>query len=91
MSDIKYVIQKLDKLDERLDSVDVTLAKQHISLEEHMKRSSQNEEQIDLLRTESDERLKKLESNKDMIMGGITVLATLGGILAWIKELGLFH
>ena len=86
--DIKYIIQKLDKLDERLDQVDVTLVKQHVSLEEHMRRSSQNEEQLEIVRKESDERLKKLESNKDMVMGGITVLATIGAILAWTRELG---
>ena len=90
MSDNKYIIQKLDKLDDRLDNIDITLAGQHISLKQHMKRSDQNEEQLDILRKDSDERLKKLESNKDRVVGAIAVLAAIGAILAWARELGFF-
>lgn len=53
MSDIN---SKLDKLDGRVDNIDVTLAKQSIILEEHIKRSVANEQAVEVLRIEVQER-----------------------------------
>lgn len=39
---------KLDKLDDRMDTMNATLLSQHASLEEHMKRSNLLEAKIDL-------------------------------------------
>lgn len=86
--DIKYVIRKLDKLDSRIDSIDITLAKQYLSLEEHIKRTDQNEEALEILGKESNERLKKLESSKDMIMGAFAILGVLASIILGLNELG---
>lgn len=44
MSDTKTIIDKLDKLDSRVDSIDVTLAQQHVTLVEHTRRSTLLEE-----------------------------------------------
>lgn len=41
---------KLDKIQEHMASVDVTLAKQEVSLAEHMKRSDLLEESVSFLR-----------------------------------------
>lgn len=46
---LKRIEDKIDRLDSRVDNVDVTLAKQHMSLEEHMKRSLANEQAVEVL------------------------------------------
>lgn len=38
--DDSRVLNKLDEMDKRIDSIDITLAKQHVSLEEHIKRTN---------------------------------------------------
>lgn len=75
----KRIEDKLDKLDSRLDSVDVTLAKQHMTLKEHMRRSVANEENVSMLR----EDFKPLQKHVAMIEGafkflGMTVSAIIG-------------
>ena len=44
--------EKIDKLDSRLDKVDVTLALQHASLEDHKRRSEANEKAVEILKDE---------------------------------------
>jgi len=88
MSDNKYIADKLDKLDERLDSIDITLAKQNVSLEHHIKRTEINEKALVVLSDEANARLSKLESSKDMILGGITLLSVIGAVVLWFNELG---
>lgn len=50
---LNYVIHQLDKLDEKLDSVDKTMVKQEENLREHMRRTEILEEQHSVLRTEA--------------------------------------
>jgi hypothetical protein len=88
MSDIKTVISKLDKLDERIDSIDITLAKQHVSLDEHIRRTELNEKALELMAEETNGRLKKLESSKDMIMGGVTIITILAAVIMFFNDLG---
>ena len=88
MSDIKYIIDKLDKMDDRLNSMDVTLKGQHVSLTHHIKRSDANEENIEIVKNESNIRLAKLESHKDMVMGAIAILGVIGTIILGLNELG---
>lgn len=57
MSDIN---SKLDKLDGRVDNIDVTLAKQSVILEEHIKRSLANEQAVEVLRVEVQQRHQDL-------------------------------
>lgn len=69
----------LEKLDSRLDNVDVTLAKQHVSLEEHMRRS-------DLL----EEKMKPVEAHVAMVNGVFKFLgiaSLIVGLIAGIKSL----
>lgn len=52
MADLDRIHDKLDILDEKLNSIDKTLAEQHITLKEHMRRSEANEKSVELLKSE---------------------------------------
>jgi hypothetical protein len=90
MSDIKRVLEKLDLMDSRIDNIDVTLAKQHVTLEDHTRRSLANEKALEIVKTDSDLRIRALESHKDKIMGAIAILGVIGTCILGLKELGLF-
>ena len=47
---VKEIAQKLDKIDERIDRVDVTLVKQEVNLKEHMRRTELLESQHENLK-----------------------------------------
>lgn len=57
--DKNRMFNSLDKMEVRLDSIDVTLIKQSGLLEEHMRRSLANEENVDILR----QQLKPIEEH----------------------------
>ncbi len=90
MSDIKRIIEKLDKMDSRIDSIDITLAKQHLTLEDHTRRSLANEESLEIVKSDADRRLRRLESHKDKIMGAVALLGILGSVILGAKQIGLF-
>lgn len=82
---------KLDKLDTRIDNIDVTLAKQQVILEEHMRRSIANEAAVDLLRTEVQnrhdllmEKLEPLTKYADRAVFVFQIAAAVGGLSATI-------
>jgi hypothetical protein len=89
MADIKNVESKLDKIDARLDAIDITLAKQHVSLDLHIRRTEQNEEALEVLAKESNSRLKNLESWKDKFLGIASFLSALIAVALALKELGV--
>jgi maltoporin len=90
MADIKDIIEKLDKMDSRIDNIDITLAKQNVTLEEHVRRSEANEETLEIVKNEADVRLRNLESYKDKVLGAFAILGILGTLAVGIKELGFF-
>ena len=49
---LERIEDKIDKLDNRIDKIDVTLAGQHVTLVEHTRRSTNNEEDLKLLRSQ---------------------------------------
>ncbi len=64
---------KIDKVHERLSSIDATLAGQHVSLVEHIRRTS-------ILET----KLEPVEKHVDMVHGALKLIglvAMLGGII----------
>jgi archaellum component FlaC len=68
---------KLDKVMEHITSIDVTLAKQHVSLEEHIKRTNMLED-----------KLEPIEKHVNMVNGAIKfiiLLSALAAIYAVIK------
>lgn len=73
MSDIKTVVVMLEGMDKRLDSIDITLAKQAKDLEYHIKRT-------DLLQDE----VKPLKDHVNMITAGIKILMGIGAVIGFI-------
>lgn len=72
MSD-QRILNKLDDMDKRIDNIDVTLVKQELNLQEHMRRSLANEEAVQILK-------EQLEPIKDHVKAVNTVLKLAGGI-----------
>lgn len=66
---LNRVIQQLDKLDERLDSIDRTSVKQEENLREHMRRTALLEKQHDMLRTEIHEDLDPIKAHVNQVKG----------------------
>lgn len=72
---LERVYDKQEKLADSVHEINITLSKQHISLEEHMRRSKASEEAIQLLRTE----LKPIERHVEIVKFVVKVAA---GILS---------
>lgn len=76
--------EKLDKVTSSINQINITLAEQHISLKEHMKRSDLLEKHFDLLekKTETIEKRQFMAQGVFKFFGFIAVLA---GILEGIS------
>lgn len=91
--DYKMVIEKLEKLDnkldktnERLNDIDKTLVKQEASLSEHIRRTEINEEAIGLVRDE----MKPVKKHIYMMEGALKLLGVLSllvGLLVGVLKL----
>jgi len=82
---------KLDRLDSRMDNLEVISAQQHLILQDHVRRSLANEEAIDILRNEVKDRHKELvdrlqpfEKVADRIMFLLQVAVWIGGAMGII-------
>lgn len=75
MSD-QRILDKLDEMDKRIDNIDITLAKQHVSLEEHIKRTNLLEEQ-----------LKPVNKHVDMVNGALKLLGFIAVLLAAFESI----
>jgi hypothetical protein len=88
MDIIQRIEEKLDKVGERVSNVDVTLARQAVSLEEHMRRTALLEQRTEQLTVE----LKPLTRAHNMWSGvgkALAIIGTLVTILcASLKLLG---
>jgi len=79
MSDLTRIEKKLDRLDERLGSIDKTLVAQHVSLEEHIRRTEILESKVE-----------PIEKHVAMINGALKLfgmLCMVGGLIAAILKL----
>jgi hypothetical protein len=72
---------KLDDLSDHLASIDITLGAQHISLKEHIRRTTLIEQE-----------LRPIKKHVDMIKGGaallgiiLTISAIVAYIVGWVK------
>jgi hypothetical protein len=88
---------KIDKQDERIDKIDISLTEIKQDLKEHMRRTSANEEAnvilkeyVDVVKTESDIRLRKLEKIKDNFHFLGWVITGLIGLAKALNSLGFF-
>ena len=70
---------QLDRIEIRLDSIDVTLVKNTISLDEHIKRTNLLEEE-----------LKPVKAHVNLMNAMAKIVAAGGTILLGLKQLGLF-
>lgn len=77
---------KIDKILEKISAIDVTLAKQHVSLEEHMRRTNAIEKHLEIQRKDVDALQKKSYN----LEGGIKILMSLGIIIGILTTLGKF-
>lgn len=86
MSDNSRLESKIDKIVDRVASIDATLAAQHVSLQEHMRRSDALEKQLDQTKKEV-EPLKKTIAAME---GAWKLLASAGILAAMGKLVTLF-
>lgn len=80
------VLNKIDNIDESLQDISITLAKQEVSLETHIKRTNLLEERVELLR----EEMRPVEQHVFYMHGALKALGILSlliGVLATIKHL----
>lgn len=83
----------LERMDTRLDSVDVTIGKQQTVLEEHVKRTNALEDKIIIHQKETDEKIEPLKAQhvqvKLLMKIGVAIIAAggLGGAGFGIKQL----
>ena len=84
MADNKEIKDILEKMDGRLDNMDITLTKQSKDLEYHIKRSDQADEAIKFL----DAKIKPLDKHVNMVEGALKLLgllALVAGIYSAVK------
>lgn len=78
--------KNIEKISDGVADINVTLAKQHASLDEHMRRTSALEESVDLLRKE----VKPVQSHVAMMHGAaklIGIISVAGGAIKVVLEL----
>jgi len=76
MDDVKMVIDKLETMDKRLDSIDITLVKQAKDLEYHIKRT-------DILQ----EMVVPMQEHVSLVNTTMKVLMALGGLIGFIATI----
>ena len=83
---LKSIEKKIDKVDDRLGSIDVTLVKQEENLKEHMRRTELLEDQHTLFQTQ----LEPIKNHVEQIKGAGRLLAILGAVAATIGAIVQF-
>lgn len=86
---------KIDKLDDRLDAINLTLVKNTDVLDAHHQRSILLEKQVNMMEAELENELAPIKKHVDSVKYGIKALMWLGsfivgllGVLVVLKELG---
>lgn len=75
------IFEKLEKLDERLNSIDATLIRNTTSLEYHILRTAQNEKLIEALKTD----LKPVERHVQYMHGAFKLLGVITLVAGLLK------
>lgn len=92
---MRTVGDKLEKMDNRLDNVDVTMVKQQVVLDEHVRRTNLLEEKTEAAKKELEEKIEPLKNQSSQIKLFLKIGAALlgaGGAGFGVKELlGLFN
>ncbi|HEY0750142.1 MAG TPA: hypothetical protein VGD26_03240, partial [Chitinophagaceae bacterium] len=79
--DVKNVDEKLDKISEHLNSIDVTLAKQAVQLEHHIYRTDLAEEHLKRLEQE----IKPMKKHVEQVNGALRLLGGLAVVAGFVK------
>lgn len=87
MSDDTRIFDKLEKIEERLTNVDITLVKQEGNLAEHMRRSLANERAIEILEQEFKTELKPISSHVALVNGTLKALGIISILLGIVTGL----
>ena len=90
LAKLNKIEDKLDNLDGRVDNIDITLAKQHVSLEYHIKRSDQADAAIKIVSDELSpvkDHVKAVNTLIKVLAWSIGIVGTLVGIMAGITAL----
>ena len=78
--------QTLEKINERLGSIDRSLIKNTGDLEKHILRTQQNEEMISLLRQD----VAPIKKHVNMVEGGLKLLGIISVIVGILKSFKVF-
>ncbi len=73
------IFEKLEKIEEKLGSIDTVLIRNTISLEEHMRRTLMNEEMIKEMRSD----IKPIQEHRNHVIGAgklLALIALLAGL-----------
>jgi hypothetical protein len=76
----KWLRNKMEHLDTRLDSIDITMTRNTLSLEEHVKRTNMLEE-----------RMKPVEKHVEVMNALAKLSVGMLGVVATLKALGIFN
>lgn len=77
--------QLLEKLVEQLLELNEKVARQEVRLDDHMRRSEQNEEANKMIA----EAIKPIQVHVAMVQGGIKMLGWVGGIVTFVITIGI--
>lgn len=93
-SKLNSIEDKVDKLDSRIDNIDVTLGVQSVVLQDHTRRSLANERAVDLLkeqiqsnRDEAKEDIKPLQAHIIQVHTVFKIIGVIASIAAIAKGL----
>jgi hypothetical protein len=81
------IFDKLEKIEDRLTNVDITLVKQEGNLAEHMRRSLANERAVEILEEEFKRELKPITAHVGMVNGTLKALGIISIVLGIITGL----
>lgn len=83
-STLVSIENKIDKLDTRLDNVDVTLGKQSVILEDHTRRSLANERAVSILEEQLNKEIAPIKEHLIQVHTILKMVGIVSSIVAFI-------
>lgn len=79
--------QKVENVDQRLNSIDKTLERNTAQLEVHMKRSDQLESIVEVLKAKTETEIAPLKKHMNMIEGALKLLGGMSVVVGLLSGL----
>ncbi len=79
--------EKLDKVVEKIGTIEISQAKTEVIMDEHIRRTALNEENIDILRQE----FRPVKSHVQFINNISKFIAIIASILVFLESLGILQ